>query len=79
MYTNVLISSAVSSNTAYLPFIVTTFADDTSAQFCLQLDWRLMSSQAYAGLWAADVRFQFQVQICNPDEKLHRHLSMLVW
>ena len=37
----------------------------------LQLDWLSVSSGAYAGIWAVYVRFQFRVQIRNPDEKLH--------
>ena len=37
----------------------------------LQLDWPSMRIWAYAGIRAVGVRFQFQVQIQNPDEKLH--------
>ena len=47
--------------------------DNTTA---LQLDWPSMSTWAYAGIWAADVRFQFRVQIQNPDEKLHKGLLL---
>ena len=38
----------------------------------VQLDWPSMSTGAYAGIWAADVRFQFRVQIQNPDENYTR-------
>ena len=36
-----------------------------------------MTSGAYAGIWAVDVRFRFRVQIRNPDEKIHMGLSKL--
>ena len=34
----------------------------------VQLDWLSMSSRAYVGIRAVDIRFQFQIQIRNPDE-----------
>ena len=42
----------------------------------IQLDWPLMRIWACAGIRAVDVRFKFQVQIRNPDEKLHTGLSL---
>ena len=35
-----------------------------------------MSSWACTGIRAVDVRFQFRVQIRNPDEKLHKALPL---
>ena len=42
----------------------------SNTKMVIQLDWLSMRIWAYAGIRAADVRFQFRVQIRNPDEKL---------
>ena len=39
----------------------------------------MISSGAYAGVRAVDIRFQSRDQIWNPDEKLHTGLVMLVF
>ena len=44
----------------------------------LELDCLFMSSEVYAAIRAVNVRSQFQVRIQNPDEKLHRHIPMLL-
>ena len=42
----------------------------------IQLDWPSMRIWAYNAIWAVGVRFQFRVQIRNPDKKLHKELSL---